>query len=115
MSPRLRPPALAAAALLLLAAQAPTALAQQNRPADPSSPTLPGSQDGSRADDPDAVREDNGGESLSDELSRSDGVIEPETDIDPGMSRPAPDTGPQSTPVIPPLGSPGGDRSIEPK
>ena len=41
-------------------------------------------------------------ESLSTKLSRSGGVITPQTDTDPKMHVPAPDPQPNSTPVIPP-------------
>jgi hypothetical protein len=50
---------------------------------------------------------------LSDKLNATDGVIRPENDIDPGMRKPAPAEG--STPVIPPPGSPGGPKGVEPK
>jgi hypothetical protein len=51
---------------------------------------------------------------LSDELSRSGGVIKP-PDMDPHIKQPVPDTGPQSMPVIPPPGTPGGNPEIKPK
>ena len=54
------------------------------------------------------------GESLSEQLSRSGGVINPPANPDPDMAKPPPDTG-STTPVIPPPGSPGGDPSIQPK
>ena len=53
--------------------------------------------------------------SLSHQLNRSGGVIHPRTDIDPGLTQPAPDLGPQSMPVIPPPGTPGGNPDIKPK
>jgi len=53
-------------------------------------------------------------DSLSDRLDRSDGVIRPPAGVDPQMQVPPPDQG-SRTPVIPPPGTPGGDRSIEPK
>jgi hypothetical protein len=52
------------------------------------------------------------GETLSDKLARSDGVLCP-PDVDPAMSAPTPDAG--RTPVIPPPGSPGGDPTVRPK
>ena len=52
------------------------------------------------------------GESLSDKLARTDGVICP-PDVDPEIRVPTPDIG--KTPVIPPPGSPGGDPTIRPK
>lgn len=39
---------------------------------------------------------------LSSQLSKSGGVITPNSDVDPGMHVPAPDPHPNSTPVIPP-------------
>ena len=44
----------------------------------------------------------NPSESLSTKLSKSNGVITPNTAVDPGMKVPAPDPHPNSTPVIPP-------------
>ena len=52
------------------------------------------------------------GETLSDKLARTDGVLCP-PDVDPAMKAPTPDAG--RTPVIPPPGSPGGDPTVRPK
>lgn len=52
------------------------------------------------------------GETLSDKLARTDGVLCP-PDVDPAMRAPTPDAG--RTPVIPPPGSPGGDPTVRPK
>ena len=52
-------------------------------------------------------------QSLGDKLARSDGVLCPPAGVDPEMRAPTPEGG--TTPVIPPPGSPGGDRSIRPK
>lgn len=54
-------------------------------------------------------------ESLSHQLNRSGGVIHPPTDVDPGITQPAPEIGPHSTPVIPPPGTPGGNPDVKPK
>jgi hypothetical protein len=51
---------------------------------------------------------------LDDDTSPSPGVIQPPTTGDRSVV-PPPSTGPQSTPVIPLPGSPGGNRSVEPK
>src|SRR5580704_445289 len=51
--------------------------------------------------------ETTGNANLSDELSRSKGVICPPAGVDPGIS--APPVGGGVTPVIPPPGTPGGD------
>ena len=53
--------------------------------------------------------------SLSRELSQSGGVIHPPANPDPGLTKPAPDVGPHSMPVIPPPGTPGGNPDIKPK
>lgn len=51
--------------------------------------------------------------SLSNKLARSEGVICPPQQVDPGMTKPTPPGG--TMPVIPPPGSPGGDPSVQPK
>jgi hypothetical protein len=53
-------------------------------------------------------------ENLSERLDRSKGVIQPPQVIDPSMqvTSPNPDS---RMPVIPPPGTPGGDRTLEPK
>ena len=53
------------------------------------------------------------GQTLSDKLERSEGVICPPLGIDPEVAIPPPGGG--KTLVIPPPGSPGGDPSIRPK
>lgn len=53
------------------------------------------------------------GEPLGDRLAQSKGVICP-PDVDPAMKVPPPNSG-SKMPVIPPPGTPGGDRKIEPK
>jgi hypothetical protein len=50
---------------------------------------------------------------LSDELSRSKGVICPPAEVDPSIS--VPPTGRGLMPVIPPPGTPGGDPTVIPK
>jgi hypothetical protein len=57
--------------------------------------------------------ETTGNANLSDELSRSKGVICPPAGVDPGIS--APPVGGGVTPVIPPPGTPGGDPGLAPK
>jgi hypothetical protein len=57
--------------------------------------------------------ETTGSANLSDELSRSKGVICPPAEVDPGIS--VPPKGDGVTPVIPPPGTPGGDPHIVPK
>ena len=46
--------------------------------------------------------------SLSSKLSKSDGVITPKADIDPGMHKAAPDPHPNSMPIVPPAATGGG-------
>jgi hypothetical protein len=53
------------------------------------------------------------GPDLSDRLARSGGVLCPPPYVDPAIKAPTPSGG--SMPVIPPPGSPGGDRNIQPK
>jgi hypothetical protein len=52
------------------------------------------------------------GETLSDRLARSDGVLCP-PETDPAVRVPTPEAG--RTPVIPPPGTPGGDQDVRPK
>src|SRR5207253_8346759 len=52
---------------------------------------------------------------LSEQLSRSGGVIQPPSHADRKIEAPTPDPGAQSMPVIPPPGSPGGDPTVKPK
>lgn len=52
--------------------------------------------------------------SLSHELNRSNGVIQPPPTGDRGVVKP-PNRGASRTPVIPPPGTPGGNPRIEPK
>ena len=55
------------------------------------------------------------GESLSNQLERNEGVIQPPPGIDPGIDVPAPNPNPGTTPVIPPPGSPGNPSDVRPK
>jgi hypothetical protein len=57
--------------------------------------------------------ETTGSVTLSDQLSRSKGIICPPAGVDPGIA--VPPVGGGVTPVIPPPGTPGGDLSIIPK
>ncbi|MEA2757742.1 MAG: hypothetical protein QOH65_355 [Methylobacteriaceae bacterium] len=57
----------------------------------------------------------NSQQSLSEKLDKSGGVIKPAEDVDPKMTKPAPVPEPNSTPVIPPPGSPGGNPDVKPK
>jgi hypothetical protein len=52
--------------------------------------------------EPDKGISGSSGESLSHQLDRSGGVIHLPTNVDPGLTQPAPQVGPRSMPVIPP-------------
>ena len=54
-------------------------------------------------------------EPLSDKLDRSGGIIRPPRGVDPGMTQAPPRVGSKSTPVIPPPGSTGNKRGVNPK
>ncbi|WP_127089842.1 hypothetical protein [Aquabacter cavernae] len=76
--------------LIALAQAAPLAPAfaqagNDSRPPEAPGPTIPSTRPG---------------ETLSDSLNRTDGVIPPPRDTDPAMTRPAPPVG--TTPVLPP-------------
>jgi hypothetical protein len=53
-------------------------------------------------------------EPLGDQLDRSNGVIRPPAGVDPGLTQRPPESGGR-TPVIPPPGTPGGKRDLNPK
>ena len=56
-----------------------------------------------------------GGGSMSDRLSRSQGTVQPPS-VDPGINKSPPAPGAAGTmPVIPPPGTPGGNRAVVPK
>ena len=56
------------------------------------------------------------GETLSERLDRSGGVIKPPANVDPQMHvAPKDPSAGQAMPVIPPPGSPGGDQTVQPK
>jgi hypothetical protein len=79
-------------------------------------PYPPGAQPNKAVpNEPDKGISGSSGESLSHQLDRSGGVIHPPTDVDPGLTQPAPQVGPRSTPVIPPPGTPGGNPDVKPK
>jgi hypothetical protein len=74
-------------------------------------PTPPNDEHGVRPSEGTSTPSNN----LSDQLSRSGGVIKPRTDVDPDMHQAAPDPGPRSMPVIPPPGTSGNSLDIKPK
>jgi hypothetical protein len=100
------------AVTLAIALMSSTHLASaQNRPVAPVTPASPNADCQNRAAG--SPGETTGSANLSDQLSRSNGVICPPAGIDPGISAPPP--GRSVMPVIPPPGSPGGDPNIVPK
>jgi hypothetical protein len=109
---------MAAAKLLLLAGLVVASLTPgtawtQAEESPLSQTTPPEVQDDRPVDTP-----EDGGGSLSEELSQSEGVIEPSPEAattDPGIIQPTPDAGAGTMRVIPPPGSPGGDPSLRPK
>ncbi len=88
----------------------------QGTPGDPAgNQTIP-EKDRSRPQDMPKGKDGTGrGESLSDKLDASGGVIKPLPGVDPDIVKPAPVPEPNSTPVIPPPGMPGGPPGPEPK
>jgi hypothetical protein len=87
---------------------AATGVLAQTAPGDPSRPSdAPNgrTRGGAAAD----------GSNLSDKLDAGGGVIKPESGVDPEIVKPAPVPHPNSTPVIPPPGMPGGPPGPEPK
>jgi hypothetical protein len=99
---------LAIACAAMLAAGA--ASAASTSPGD-AVPTPPNDEKGVRPSEGSSVPRGD----LSDQLSRTGGVIKPPTDVDPAMHQPAPDPGPQSTPVIPPPGTAPNSLDVKPK
>lgn len=55
------------------------------------------------------------GSTLSERLEKSDGVIKPQGDPDPGITVRPPVPNPGTTPVIPPPGAPGGNPRLDPR
>ena len=115
----------AALVALVLTALPPTGRAETVKP-EPAPHTLPGNPTavppekvapplGSHEDYSGSQDSGSSGTSPSDRLSRSKGIIKPPANVDPGMTAPTPDPGAHSMKVVPPPGTSGGDRSIEPK
>ncbi|MGY4303394.1 hypothetical protein ACVIJ6_000637 [Bradyrhizobium sp. USDA 4369] len=62
---------------------------------------------------PDGITTGRAGEPLGEKLAKTNGVLCPPSGVDPEMHAPTPEGG--TTPVIPPLGSPGGNPNVQPK
>jgi hypothetical protein len=104
---------LLAAACLFEASLVSFAFSQAAPPPDPLRPPLATQPSDTPVpgDVPTKPRPD---ESLSDQLSRSHGVLHPPSGTDPEIRKPTPSTGSQM-PVIPPPGTPGGRQDTQPK
>lgn len=92
----------------VLKQQAPNMPAPDKMPAEKVEPNANATQ----PSDPSETGSTN---TLSDKLERSDGVIRPPENASPDITVPAPVPDPNSTPVIRPPGSPGGNPQLDPK
>lgn len=99
--------ALLAFAAILGWASSGMGLAQTRAPLPPEKP--------SHQSVPEAQGSGGSGEPLSNKLDRQGGVIIPPADVDTGLSKLPPEVSGQSTPVIPPPGTPGGRSRTNPK
>lgn len=105
-----------AVALSVCAGLATGALAQSIAPTNPvqpqpRDPNMPSQQNTL----PEKIDQSGTTGSLSEKLEKSEGVIRPNMNVDPGMTVRAPVPEPGTTPIIRPPGSPGGDQSVQPK
>ena len=89
-----------------------SARAQNPQPTAPTNPTVPVAPPSTPTPPPEQLAPGNG--DMSNKLSQQRGMIKP-PNVDPGMTVAPPATGTATTPVIPPPGSPGGNRSVVPK
>ncbi len=96
-------------ALILAAAPA---VAQNPQPASPTNPTVPVAPPNAASPPPEKIAPRD--PTLSDRLSRQGGTVRP-PNVDPGMRVTPPRNNAATMPVIPPPGSPGGNRSVVPK
>jgi hypothetical protein len=96
-------------ALILAAAPA---LAQNPQPTSPENPTVPVAPPSAASPPPEKIAPADG--NMSGKLSQQKGTITP-PNVDPGMMVKPPRNDASTTPVIPPPGSPGGNRSVVPK
>jgi hypothetical protein len=81
----------------------------QITPGDPAGAQTIPEKDQSRPNElPKGEMSDGRSDSLSKKLNDSGGVIKPQGNVDPGLVKPAPELNPNSMPVIPPAGAPGG-------
>ncbi len=112
------PPVMTAAKLVLLAGLVVAGLAPRSAWAQAEQSPLSQTTPPEVQDDRPAGTPENGGGSLSEQLSQSEGVIAPSPEAattDSGIIQPTPDAGAGTMRVIPPPGSPGGDPNLRPK
>jgi hypothetical protein len=109
----MRPWIIAATFFSMAAGGVPFVSAQSNQPAPPLLTPSPNGDCQRGASALPAPGETTGSANLSEQLSRSKGVLCPPAGVDPGISAPA--LGGGVTPVIPPPGTAGGDPNIVPK
>lgn len=102
-----------AAGAVMAVGLATAALAQTPAKPQPADPNMPSTQNTV----PEKIEPNSTGATgtLSEKLNKSDGVIKPRSDVDPGMAATAPAPHGGTMPVIPPPGSPGGNPNIQPK
>ncbi|HEY4172806.1 MAG TPA: hypothetical protein VGM42_07235 [Rhodopila sp.] len=98
--------------LTALIMAATPALAQNPQPAPPQNPTVPVAPPNAPSPPPEQIAPAHG--NLSDRLAEHNGTIKP-PEVDPGMAVKPPPNAADATPVIPPPGSPGGNKSVVPK
>jgi hypothetical protein len=104
-------------ALLLLLAAGPV-LAQTAVPPVQAPPEIDRSRPGGDPAEPAPGRQGGGptGDDIVDERRGvARGVVRPPAGIDPGIQGTVPDPTPNTTPVIPPPGTPGGNRNVTPR
>ena len=99
--------------LVLTVAGGPVA-AQNPQSTSPANPTVPVAPPNAPSPPPERIAPPESDGTLSDRLSKQKGTIAP-PDVDPGMTVRPSGQGAATTPVIPPPGSPGGNRSVVPK
>lgn len=101
--------ALANGTAMAQSAQAPGAQAPgaQAPPSSPVQPSLPGPQPPAGQAPPEKIDPPTG--------ATGSGVIRPPGQVDPGIHTTVPDPSPNTTPVIPPPGSPGGSQNRQPR
>jgi hypothetical protein len=90
--------------------QSPIAPPQTLEPKPCSDPATEARRNSNPRNDP---RTDGAGQSLSDKLDNSNGVLCPPPEVDPSIKAPSGSTGDRS--VVPPPGTPGGDPTVRPK